>query len=204
MARRPASIRAELERLRERLEVAHGRIDVSERRLRSVLAELGRERREVSFCDVCRPAVGRENRAPRRTHSLDAEWWPRDRQPRPKPMEPTPGLSRLTQTGGGFPVIGFSVCGLPGDAVASIVASVADLQGGETTFVPVFLVDTFEIDVFRAYGYAFEYFPGPSARRRLDGSSSWKEYAARRRDLVIAKYGLQEVVTFGRDGFGEG
>jgi hypothetical protein len=74
-------------------------------------------------------------------------------------------------------------------------------QSKKRDFVPVFLTDSCEFDCFRNRGYLFEYLP-PVPRHRMNGRSSWQDYAAERLELLMRKWGFSEIIVFGKDAFG--
>jgi hypothetical protein len=61
-------------------------------------------------------------------------------------------------------VVGVSVCGLLRPVLAGIVDSIAAQQARSRDFVPVFLTDSTDFDLFRRHGFVFEYLPNCGAR----------------------------------------
>src|SRR4030095_17255965 len=82
-----------------------------------------------------------------------------------------------------------------------IVEFVEQHQSQDRRFVPVFLTDSTEANIFRRRGFVFEYLPPPD-RVRLRGSKSWADYAAERRRLLARKWGMADIITFGDVTFG--
>jgi hypothetical protein len=99
-------------------------------------------------------------------------------------------------------VIGVSICGLPEAIVGQIVRSVAEQQERLQDFVPIFLTDSTDFQVFRRHGFVFEYFPNEKQRAAYGGSVSWSEYGRQRRELLERKWGIAQTISFGPTEFG--
>ena len=201
MKRSFASLIAEIERLREQLESAHSRIDIFER-VQADDTKHQTRNRKVCYVDVCHPAQACQKTEPGQVKKPDSAIWPRERHSRPPALRPTPGRSNPTLASEDIRVVGFSVCGLSAAVIAHIVSMIADLQDTKRDFIPVFLTDSLETSVFGECGFVFEYLPGQGPLRRLQGTSSWEDFAASRLELLRAKYGLSDVISFGPVKFG--
>jgi hypothetical protein len=190
----------EVRGLRERVESQNCHIATLERQLRTLLAttKLG----PVSVQAHAPAAVSRR-------------WWatPTPRMPAPdrtfwptladdgRPLAPAPGLRAYALKGAPLKVIGISICGFGRAEIEPIVEFVEQHQSQDRRFVPVFLTDSTEANIFRRRGFIFEYLPPPE-RVRLRGSKSWAAYAAERRRLLARKWGMADIVTFGEVTFG--
>ena len=98
-------------------------------------------------------------------------------------------------------MIGMSVCGFARENLEMIVDMVENKQQRGRDFIPVFLTDSMEFDVFRARGFAFEYLPSSSSHR-FAGTRPWPVYANRRLQLLVQKWNFARVITFGPEEFG--
>jgi hypothetical protein len=220
VAREAQSLEAELGRLGERFEKQTRYVEVLERKLRGMLEETGVASLSVTLADPLPaldggvslasdpgegeppyqafPASGETaDKAP----ATDDSWWPRPEAAR-RPLEPNAGWRNYALHGHVAKVVGVSVCGLSRPVLESTVAAIAGQQDLLRDFIPVFLTDCTEFDVFRRHGFVWEYFPGPAERARYGGDRSWADYAARRRALLERKWGLDEVICIGPAEFG--
>jgi hypothetical protein len=203
MKRSEASYRFEIERLREELELAYSRLEVAEQAGKDSVAVESAKPARVCFMDVCRAARPTDPHFPPRPSGGFPTLWALDRHRLPPALKPTPGRARPTLSTGAQRVVGFSVCGLSDEALEAVVATIARLQDARRDFIPVFLTDCLTTRIFRERGFAFEFFPADKKGvRRLEGTAPWAEYALARRELLEAKYGLSEIVTFGPLPFG--
>lgn len=202
MAKTRINILSENERLRERLEISHQRLATLERRLRDLARETGLQSVTVEALVPVKPSRSKGHPVPKKLVPPDSGVWPRAMQAG-SPLVPTPGLSNLTMSADNLPVVGISVCGFGRDDLEKVVELVASRQASEAEFIPVFLTNSFDTDVFRRYGFVFEYFPMSPGQRKLDGTTDWGEYAKERLTLVKRKYNMANIITFGRIGFAE-
>jgi hypothetical protein len=99
-------------------------------------------------------------------------------------------------------VLGVSVCGLSRSVLEPLVDTIAAQQTALRDFIPVFLTDSMDFEVFRRHGFVCEYFPDAAERARYGGAVDWAEYGRRRRDLVTRKWRLDEIVVIGSLEFG--
>lgn len=196
----PPALLKEVRGLRERIEGQNCHIATLERQLRALLAtaRLGPESVEAS---LPAPSTRPWRAAPAaRIAAPDWSFWPTPEEVE-RPLLPTPGKRCYTLKGAPLKVIGISVCGLSREAIESIVHFIEQHQSRDRRFVPVFLTDATESNIFRRRGFVFEYLPPPD-RVRLRGSKPWAEYAAERRRLLARKWGMADIITFGKVEFG--
>jgi hypothetical protein len=198
----------ELARLRERTELQFRQAALAEHRLRS-LAERAGLRPDIVVLDEPlaprRPAAREPDRAdPAPAAGPSPDPCPDMEGPAPRPLDPAPGwaCSTLRGSAGARRVIGVSVCGFDAEGVRRVVELVASQQQRDRDFIPVFLTDCNEFEVFGEYGFAFEYLPPPGRRAGHPREGDWPAYAARRRRLIERKWGLSEVIAFGMGEFG--
>jgi hypothetical protein len=208
---------AELGRLRERTEQEARHRDVLERRLRALMAAAGAESTTVEVADAITPLGGganlseaaapgdagpwrREPVAPP-ARAPEGDWWPALRDD-PQPLVPNAGWTNYGLQGRAAKVLGISVCGLGREHVARVVAMVAQQQTEARDFVPVFLTDSAEFDLFRAQGFVVEYVPAAPLRAGYDGAQAWEDYLKGRRVLLERKWGLTDLIVFGEETFG--
>lgn len=212
-------LRAELNRLSERVETQARYTDVLERRLRETMKRFGSESVSVEIADpiqprndginlrasdAARPALRFDSRRPGPEHAPSTtadHWWPRG-DGAARPLVPNAGWQNYGLHGWVDKVIGVSVCNLPRQVVAGIVDSIAAQQARSRDFVPVFLTDSTDFDLFRRHGFVFEYLPDGNRRSCCSGTQDWSDYAAQRRALLEQKWGVAEVVCFGPLEFG--
>lgn len=210
----PSGDSGELRRLREQMETLFRRSRLVERRLREVLSEAGIEERTVVVADPVPPLwqghttsddhAGNTGEAADNLDDVDAppedaDWWPVARR-MPRALAPTPGWACHGLKGRVDKVVGVSVCGFDREEVERIVAMIAERQRRTRDFVPVFLTDALDFDVFRAGGFVFEYVPPPDRRAAI---GNWGTYLSRRRALLERKWGVSTVIVFGDREFGE-
>ena len=70
-------------------------------------------------------------------------------------------------------------------------------QSVSGNFVPIFLTDCTCFDIFRRYGFVFEYFPSPEKRMTYNGTMDWGRYAEKRLGLLIRKWGIAKMIVVG-------
>jgi hypothetical protein len=218
-ARTLRRLRAELNRLSERVEIQARYTAVIEGKLRELMQEAGVAPVTVEIRDPILPlnggvslrteaAAARENRPfAARTRSVatssaetDHSWWP-SASKAGRPLTPNAGW-RNYSLHGWVKVVGISVCGFPREGLEAILALVAERQTASRDFIPVFLTDSTDFDLFRRYGFVFEYLPSPAKQATYAGTMSWAEYAAERRAFLERKWGLSDVICFGSAEFG--
>ena len=134
-------------------------------------------------------------------HRGDHSWWPLPYGAETA-LVPSAGWRNYTLHKRNAKVLGISVCGVERSVLEATVSAIADQQDRLRDFIPVFLTDSTEFDVFRRYGFVWEYFPGSTERARYSGTTSWAEYGAARRALVARKWQLDRVICIGPVEFG--
>jgi hypothetical protein len=212
--RETAWLRAELDRRADQIELQSRRLESVERRLRELLPADESGRRSVTVADAIPAlngggsaaggdAVSDLAAAAPAEHSaeLDESWWPRE-SAAPASLAPPAGWRNFSLHDQPVKVVGVSVCGLSRTVVESLVETIAGQQTAMRDFIPVFLTDMMDFEVFRRHGFAWEYFPGPEERSRYRGALGWAEYGRARRELVRRKWGLDEIVAIGGVEFG--
>ena len=189
----------EVRSLRERVESQNCHIATLERQLRTLLGATGLGPVSVQ---AHAPAVARCWRAKPapRMPAPDRAFWPTPND-EARPLAPAPGLRAYALKGTPLKAIGISVCGFSRGEIQSIVDFIEQHQSRDRQFVPVFLTDSIDANIFRCRGFVFEYLPPPD-RVRLRGSKSWADYAAERRRLLARKWGMADIITFGEVEFG--
>jgi hypothetical protein len=214
LKRRADNLFAEVFRLGERVEIQSRYIDTVERRLREALGAAGLQSVVVEIADaIPSPAPGagaaaaepsiRDRHFPIVSDDLlvHDSWWPR-RKAGARPLVPNAGWQNYTLHKRARKVVGVSACGLPRVLLETTLATIAAQQSRLRDFIPFFLTDSTDFDIFRRYGFVWEYFPGPAERERYAGSQSWAEYAALRRALLVRKWGLDQIIVIGPSEFG--
>jgi hypothetical protein len=132
----------------------------------------------------------------------DPAWWPAERKIE-RALIPTPGLPCFGIGGQTDRVVGISVCGFTRDELSQVIDMIAEQQMRQRDFIPLFLTDSTDFDLFRRYNFVFEYFPSAERRQPTIGAEEWRGYAARRRQMLSRKWGLAHVITFGPRAFGQ-
>lgn len=213
------SLRAELNRLRERVETQARYTDVIERKLREAMKRSGAGTPSVEVADPILPLNGgirlpaTQSEGPAATFDsrspgaraaaagTDESWWPRGERSA-RPLVPNAGWQNHALHGRVTKVVGISVCGLPRAVLEGVIDSIAAQQGRLRDFAPVFLTDSTDFDLFRRHGFVFEYLPAPDRRAGCSGTATWDDYAAQRRALLERKWGMDHVICFGPSEFG--
>lgn len=151
----------ELRRLRQRVELQQRTIEA----MRDSLDRTATKPRLVNIGPHLKRKTGTDT-ALRRAEAVSMPWWPAIAMPKSR-LTPPAGLTCYSLSGANVAVIAFGVFGLEGDKLDQAVANVAERQRAAMNFVPLFLTDRADHEVFRHRGYAFEYFPssayGPQA-----------------------------------------
>jgi hypothetical protein len=209
------SLRAELNRVSERIESQARYTWVLERKLREAMKRAGLASLTVEVFDQILPSKGgvsltvRPDAAEQAAFGAcsqpvaavrvdrGASWWPTAEKTSRRPLVPNAGWQNYGLNGRVGRVIGISVCGLPRESLEAIVSMIADQQTECRGFVPIFLTDSTDFDVFRDYGFVFEYLPSTAKQAAYAGTKSWADYAAERRALLERKWGLARIIRFG-------
>ena len=208
----------ELARTRDRAEAQSRRSEALERELEELRGRLGAVAPGIDAFDPLPPSAKRAALKRKPTErppptpgeprsddppleSPSAEWWPSAERPG-RPLVPSAGWRNFALEGQAEKVIGVSVCGLDREELRKAISLVASQQSAQRDFLPVFLTDSMEFDLFREHGYVFEYLPPPSKRATVGGSKGWDAYAAERRALIERKWRIDHVTSFGPAEFG--
>lgn len=207
---------AELNRLGERIESQTRYVDVLERKLREMMRQLGLRTVAVEIFDPIPRLGGGSGQqgagapashphvrpAERQIAATDNSWWPRSEGDGP-PLIPNAGWRNYALHRQADKVVGVSVCGLSRTVLEGIVATVAEQQSLLRNFIPVFLTDSTDFDLFRQHGFVFEYLPAAAKRAAVAGTTNWEAYAAERRALIERKWNLAHIICFGPVEFGK-
>ncbi len=211
------SAMSELRTLREHVQVRHRQTEIVEQCLREMLAKSGLKSDTIEIIDAIPRLNGGAQPHPAPADAsvddvavaapyageavLDRSWWPTSNAA-PRALVPNPGWACYALRGRVRKVIGISVCGLRRKVIAHIVGMIAAQQRESGDFIPLFLTDSSDFDLFRDHGFVFEYLPGPDKRAKLAGVRSWAAYAAERREFLRRKWDLSQIVVFGPMEFG--
>ncbi len=118
--------------------------------------------------------------------------WPEKAMP-PRSLEPSPGGACFHLKDNGAKVIAFALFGLEAAALECEVTRVAEQQVREGNFIPIFLTDARDSEVFRRRGFVFEYFPpGTAAQESADIKALQP-----RLDLIESKWGVDLFINLG-------
>jgi hypothetical protein len=109
-----------------------------------------------------------------------------------RPLDPPPGWRCFTGNRVGLR-IGFTVFGMTTDEIDEVVSKVEERQLSSRDFIPVFVSDNDDFEVFRSRGYVFEYVPKVFSRCRSNQRAE-RRYLKQRLDIITAKWGLSELV----------
>jgi glycosyltransferase involved in cell wall biosynthesis len=209
------SLRAELNRVSELIENQARYTCVLERKLREAMRLAGLASLTVEGFDPIlplkggvsltvrpegarEPAFGPCSRAVAAARiDTNPSWWPRVEKTSRQSLVPNAGWRNYTLNGRVGKVVGISVCGLPRESLEAIVSMIANQQTECRGFVPVFLTDSTDFEVFREYGFVFEYLPSTAKQAAYAGTKDWADYAAERHALLERKWGLACVIRFG-------
>lgn len=204
-------LESERNRLAEWVAIEHRHTELLERQLEKLVAALGCSLPATNITEPIRPLGdgvnlhSRDDRAPPyrmactksdRQIELSDDWWPR--RPVDKPaLLPNAGHANYPLHHRVRKVLGIAVLGLERADLEQVVELIARQQARSQDFIPLFLYDGTEFDIFRSRGYVFEWLPPVADRIRHDGQQSWGDYLAARRALIERKWGLTCVVCFG-------
>lgn len=218
----------ELYYLRQHLELRHRRAEVVERRLRKVLKEAGLASETVYIDDRIPPCEGRDpvdasttgdgsvaagergafeatglfpNEFSQTRAETDPSWWPRLGVDDAPSIQPTPGWGCYSIRKDVRKVLGVVVCGMTRAEMELTVETVANAQSRSLDFIPVFLTDSMDFDIFLWHGFVFEYLPREG--KRTAGTKTWEDYVSERLELLKQQYGITQVIKFGKTAFGE-
>ena len=133
---------------------------------------------------------------------LDESWWPTGLA-EPTAMVPQTGWRCISMRFEHAKALGISVCGMSAEKSLHIVEMIAKRQEAERDFRPVFLTDSLDFSILIPYGFAIEYLPPKQQRDHTRRPADWKNYLNSRREFIIRKWNLQEIIQFGPVAFGE-
>lgn len=206
---RPAN--SEAKQLREHVQIQSRHADVVEAHLMRLLDELGLKSETLQvfhefeplgegvnlkhFPATDRPYTDAPPPAPQRADT-DNEWWPSNRKPA-NYLVPNAGWLNHSVQGTTTLVYGISLFGVATEEMEKVVEQISAQQAIREDFVPLFITDSTDFHMFRKYGYVFEYFPSPEKQHVVVGSVSWQEYAQKRLDLLIRKWGIVNMINIG-------
>ncbi len=127
----------------------------------------------------------------RQCHVQPQPWWPAPRWPG-HALEPLAGRAPGIAADGAK-VIAFAVFGLEAEALQREVRRIAVQQAKLRDFVPLFLTDAKDHEVFRRHRYGFEYFPA------LAGGKGGIDVAGLqpRLEFIEAKWGIDLFINLG-------
>ena len=181
--------RAELKKLRERVEGLARKIEILERRLSTTIPEGDVSSVTVGFVGDWPKRQAIEQHFDYGRLDVAAAESPESQMV----LRPYPGHACLSLYDEDPITTGFSAIGLRGDKLAAFVDYIAEKQRLQRNFVPVFLTDCTEFQVFRRHGFVFEYIPSASDRQLARGTYSWDRRIAERMAFFKRKWGLEEV-----------
>lgn len=206
------TLQAEVRQLREHVQIHARHNEVIEAQLSKLLQEFSRESEIVDICDEISPLFDGvclnseidgessyrlvDPACTGEAAPTDNDWWPTNRNVS-NYLVPNSGWQNHSIQGTTSLVVGFSMFGLERKRIEEYVEQIRHQQSIDGSFVPIFLTDCTCFDVFRRYGFVFEYFPSPERRMTYDGSMDWATYARKRLDLLIRKWGIAKMITFG-------
>ena len=211
-AARLGALAAETAELRERIESQFREREILEKRIDALTKGAGIVAKIVTIADTFpRQLSGDGMGAQATSHPLfkpsepprtPEPWWPTSER-EPASLVPNAGWACFSLNGKSTKVLGISVCGFKEEKLSGIVDMIAARQRIARDFKPVFLTDSLQFCLFRRYNYVFEYFPHPDKRNGPRSAEDWRTYAAARRDFVMKKWNITEVIQFGPRAFGE-
>jgi len=109
-----------------------------------------------------------------------------------RPLEPSPGWRCLSAQDA--PIrLGFNLIGMDAAQVGTAVENVEQRQLRDRDFIPVFITDMTDFEVFRFRGYVFEYVPA-SVSRAPKNRHAERRYLKQRLDLITAKWNLRDII----------
>ena len=140
--------------------------------------------------DLARPAKRIQRPARRQRHALP--WWPVARTPA-DPLAPPPGARCYHLKEAEAKVIAFAVLGLSGEALEREVRRIATHQLKHGDFIPLFITDARDHEVFRRHHYAFEYVSADGEAGRPCGVDAIQP----RLEFIEDKWGVDLFINLG-------
>jgi glycosyltransferase involved in cell wall biosynthesis len=155
--------------------------------------------RNTDFPEVVRiaPSLGGPRRY-RRTRPLTrtpVTGWSEERPQ--TPLRPSPGWENLSLADKPCKVIAYLAFGFARDELERIVEMVSREQRRLQNFVPLFITDSLQFDVFRLRGYVVEHIPSGDP---LNYGAGLAIALRRRMQTIVEKWSVGAVVQFGRRG----
>ena len=171
------------------------RIALQARKIEALERILSQDADGAAPCDVVtlppwRPRVSRAVVAPERDGHAPP-WWPMAHMPADA-LDPPPGRRCLHLREANTKVIAFAMFGLSGEPLEREVNRIALRQMKQGDFVPLFLTDTKNHEIFVRHHYAFEYFPSPGPKRSVD-----VEAIQPRLEFIESKWGVDLFINLG-------
>ena len=109
-----------------------------------------------------------------------------------RPLEPSPGWRCLS--GQDAPIrLGFNLIGMDAAQVGTAVENVEQRQLRDRDFIPVFITDMTDFEIFRFRGYVFEHVPA-SISRVPKNRRAESRYLKQRLELIKAKWDLRDII----------
>lgn len=177
----------EVQDLLEKIALQNRRIAALERIISSTTEEPGSA--DTVRLKAKLPRQPKLSEAPVRQTFRAPPWWPQRADPS-YALAPSPGAQCLNLKMATAKVLAFAVFGLDGAELEREVARVAREQLQQGNFIPVFLTDAKDHEVFRRRRYMFEYFPHGSEALDLDSIQP-------RLEAIEAKWGVDLFINIG-------
>jgi len=194
--------------LRERVEDQFNTHQILQRRFVELLKEHGVKIKPVLISDRIPRLLDQSNGSHLEAGRFEAapksngeSWWPTD-APDLLPLTPQTGWSSYSMRPIHAKALGISVCGMSKKKKQHIVEMIARRQNADKDFRPVFLTDSTDLTIFIPFGFVAEYIPPTPERNHTRADPEWTRYVAERRDSVIRKWEIQEIIQFGPVPFG--
>jgi len=194
LQQRLAKLMAQNNRLREVVEGLAGRAQIQ----RKDSSHQSSARRIEAFEEFASPTAPRLKSSTTtfggsspQTVIVDNSWFPAFKRGF-RPLEPSPGWRCLAAQDA--PIrLGFILLGMDAAQVRAAVENIEQRQVRDRDFIPVFITDMTDFEVFRFRGYVFEYLP-PSVSRAPKNLRSERRYRKRRLELIKAKWNLRDII----------
>lgn len=194
LERRVARLKGQNDRLRELIEMLAGRSALAGRSDSAAGTAT-----EIKGFEVFAPFEEQRMTSPRsgigpaspETIIHDNRWFPVYGQ-EVKPLDPSPGWRCLAAHGAQIR-LGFDLRGIDEDLIESAVVEIEERQLSDRDFIPVFITDSPDFDVFRFRGYVFEYVPAAISRAPAKHRAECR-YLKQRLELIKAKWNLRDII----------
>ena len=203
------SLAQEASELRERLEDQFSTQQILHRRFIELLNQEGLSIKPILITEKIKPLTDRSKHGRKESDQFEPsapqhseQWWPTG-ESEPSPQVPHTGWANYSMRPSDAKALGISICGLSRKKKRHIVEMIALRQKADRDFRPVFLTDSADFTVFVPFGFAVEYIQPPSKRHHTRSRRDWERYVSERRDFVVRKWGLQEIIQFGPVPFGK-